>query len=89
MRNTNAKDRRVLKRARELLVQMIGMMNATLDERKGAKYHEEAAAQLVAVQGLWQVMTKAMPEEHKQTIVDAVTKLRGEEPEQEEEVRDA
>jgi len=79
MRNTNAKDRRVLKRSRELMVQMIGMLNASLDDRKGEKYHEEAAAQLLAVQGLWQVMTTGMPEEHKQTIVDTVTKLRGEE----------
>ena len=80
MRDMSAKDRRVLKRSRELLVQMIGMLNASLDDRKGEKYHEEAAAQLLAVQGLWQVMTKDMPEAHKQTIVDAVTKLRGEEP---------
>lgn len=88
MRDMSAKDRRVLKRSRELLVQMVGMLNASLDDRKGAKYHEEAAAQLLAAQALWQVMTKGMPEEHKQTIVDTVTRLCGEESEQEE-VRDA
>lgn len=89
MRDMSAKDRRVLKRSRELLVQMVGMLNASLDERKGAKLQEEATAQLLAVQALWQVMTKGMPEEHKRTIVGTVTMLCGEEPEQEEEGHDA
>lgn len=78
MHDMTPKDRRVLKRSRELLMQMVGMLNASRDERKGARLQEENVAQLLAIQALWQAATRGMPEEHVQTLVDTVTQLYGE-----------